>query len=347
MRIRIKDIADAAGVSPAAVSMVLNNRSGIGEKTSQKILSIARSMKYDAERSSNLLHSRKTTIRFLYISRHGHVVNHEHEVFIANYIDGMSQATSTFSFALEISKIPEGSIEEILHAATSDRIGGVIVLGTEIAKEELKGLSSINVPIVIIDNYDEVLAYDFVDMNNKESVFTAVAHLVSKGHRKIGIVESYVATPNFAMRAEAFREAMKCQGLEFRKEFCYQVDSTFEGAYRDMSVALGALGALEGLPKLPTALFCSNDIIAYGCIKALRERAIRIPEDISVIGFDNLPSSAMMEPALTTIEVSKQQIGRLAVQLLNDRILARNSQPTSKILVSGQLIERASVRDIR
>lgn len=344
MRIRIKDIADAAGVSPAAVSMVLNNRSGIGEKTRQKILSIARSMKYDVERSSNLLHNRKTTIRFLYISRHGHVVNHEHEVFIANYIDGMSQATAKFSFALEISKILEGSIEEILHAATSDRIGGVIVLGTEIAKEELKGLSSINVPIVIIDNYDEVLAYDFVDMNNKESVFTAVAHLVSKGHRKIGIVESYVATPNFAMRAEAFREAMKCQGLEFRKEFCFQVDSTFEGAYRDMS---GALGALEGRPKLPTALFCSNDIIAYGCIKALREKAIRIPEDISLIGFDNLPSSAMMEPALTTIEVSKQQIGRLAVQLLNDRILARNSQPTSKILVSGQLIERASVRDIR
>jgi DNA-binding LacI/PurR family transcriptional regulator len=340
MRIRIKDIAAAAGVSPAAVSMALNSRPGIGEKTRQKILTIARSMKYDVERSSNLLHNKKTTIRFLYISRHGHVVNHEHEVFIANYIDGMSQAASKFSFALEISTILEGSIEEILKAAKSDRIGGVIVLGTEMSKDELKGLSSINVPMVIIDNYDEVLAYDFVDMNNKESVFTAVAHLVSRGHRKIGIVESYVAIPNFAMRAEAFREAMKYHDLELRREFCFRVDSTFEGAYRDMS------GALDERPELPTALFCSNDIIAYGCIKALREKAIRIPEDVSVIGFDNLPSSAMMEPALTTIEVSKQQIGRLAVQLLNDRILARNSQPTSKILVSGQLIERESVRKI-
>ena len=340
MRIRIKDIAGAAGVSPAAVSMALNNRPGIGEKTRQKILTIARSMNYDIERSSNLLHNKKTTIRFLYISRHGHVVNHEHEVFIANYIDGMSQAASKLSFALEISTILEGSIEEILKAAKSDRIGGVIVLGTEIAKDEMKGFSSINVPMVIIDNYDEVLAYDFVDMNNKESVFTAIAHLVSKGHREIGIVESYVTTPNFAMRAEAFREAIKYQGLELRKEFCYQVDSTFEGAYRDMSLVL------DGLPELPTALFCSNDIIAYGCIKAFKEKAIRIPEDISVIGFDNLPSSAMMEPALTTIEVSKQQIGRLAVQLLSDRILAKNSQPTSKILVSGQLVERASVRKI-
>jgi len=340
MRIRIKDIAGAAGVSPAAVSMALNNRPGIGEKTRQKILTIARSMNYDIERSSNLLHNKKTTIRFLYISRHGHVVNHEHEVFIANYIDGMSQAASKLSFALEISTILEGSIEEILKAAKSDRIGGVIVLGTEIAKDEMKGFSSINVPMVIIDNYDEVLAYDFVDMNNKESVFTAIAHLVSKGHREIGIVESYVTTPNFAMRAEAFREAIKDQGLELRKEFCYQVDSTFEGAYRDMS------SVLDGQPVLPTALFCSNDIIAYGCIKAFKEKEIRIPEDISVVGFDNLPSSAMMEPALTTIEVSKQQIGRLAVQLLSDRILAKNSQPTSKILVSGQLVERASVRKI-
>lgn len=340
MRIRIKDIASAASVSPAAVSMALNNRPGIGEKTRQKILTIARSMNYDIERSSNLLHNKKTTIRFLYISRHGHVVNHEHEVFIANYIDGMSLAASKFSFALEISTIREGSIEEILKAAKSDRIGGVIVLGTELAKDEMKGLSSINVPMVIIDTYDEVLAYDFVDMNNKESVFTAVSHLVSKGHRDIGFVASYVVTPNFSMRAEAFKEAMKYQGLEVRKDFCFQVDSTFEGAYRDMSEAL------RTPMQLPTALFCSNDIIAYGCIKALREKAIRIPEDISIIGFDNLPSSAMMEPALTTIEVSKQQIGRLAVQLLSDRMLAKNSQPTSKILVSGQLIERSSVKTI-
>ena len=340
MRIRIRDIATAAGVSPAAVSMALNNRPGIGEKTRQKILTIARSMNYDVERSSNLLHNKKTTIRFLYISRHGHVVNHEHEVFIANYIDGMSQAASKFSFALEISRILEGSIEEILRAARSDRISGVIVLGTEMSKDELKGISSINVPMVIIDNYDEVLAYDFVDMNNKESVFTAVTYLVSRGHRKIGIVESYVALPNFAMRAEAFREAMKSHGLDLAREFCFLVDSTFEGAYRDMT------RALDGQLELPTALFCSNDIIAYGCIKALKEKAIRIPEDVSVIGFDNLPSSAMMEPALTTMEVSKQQIGRLAVQLLNDRILAKNSQPTSKILVSGQLIERASVSKI-
>jgi LacI family transcriptional regulator len=340
MAVRIKDIANAAGVSPATVSMVLNSRPGVGDSTRQAILNIARSMNYDSERSANLTSHRDETIRFLYISRHGHVVNNEHEIFIANYIDGLGREARKLHLNLEILTIQLGSIEEIVKAAQDQRSGGTIVLGTELSAQDVRCFQSVDTPIVFIDNYDEVAGFDFVDMNNKESVFMAIEHFVKNGHREIGIVASYVTTPNFAMRAAAFKEALAYHGLPYTKDFCFTVDSTFPGVYKDM---------IETLPsrnQLPTALFCSNDIMAFGCIKALKEKGIRVPEDVSIIGFDNLPTSAMLDPALTTIEVSKRQIGKLAVRILNERMKTTGSLPTVKVLVSGELVERYSVRDL-
>lgn len=338
MRVRIKDIAEAAGVSPAAVSMALNDRPGIGDEKRKKILEIARTMRYDVERSSNLLRGKRGAVRFLYVSRHGHVVNAEHEVFIANYIDGLSQGAAELALTLEISTIKHGSMETILRAARSENIEGIVLLGTELSKEDMGCLDPIELPLVVIDNYDEVLGFDFVDMNNRESVYTVVEHLVGYGHRRIGLVSSYMLTPNFSMRCEAFKEALLAHGLECDKDLFFPVDSTFQGAYRDMTEIL------RNRERLPTALFCVNDMIALGCVRALKGRGLVIPNDISVVGFDNLPSSALLEPALTTIEVSKRQIGLFAIRLLYDRIVAGNDQPSAKVLVSGRLIERGSVK---
>ena len=134
MGVRIKDIAKAAGVSPAAVSLALNNRQGVGESTRQAILGIARAMNYDIERSTNLTHNRDETIRFLHISRHGHVVNNEHEIFIANYIYGLSQAARKHRLNLEIFTINLGNIEDIIQTTQDHRVGGNIILGNEIGR---------------------------------------------------------------------------------------------------------------------------------------------------------------------------------------------------------------------
>jgi LacI family transcriptional regulator len=103
-------------------------------------------------------------------------------------------------------------------------------------------------------------------------------------------------------------------------------------------------GILTSGAKLPTALFCVNDIVAFGCIRALKDAGIRVPEDISIIGFDNLPASAMVDPPLTTIEVSKVEIGRLAMRTLYNDITLDLHQHPVKQLVSGELVERLSVK---
>jgi LacI family transcriptional regulator len=160
---------------------------------------------------------------------------------------------------------------------------------------------------------------------------------VERGFKHIGFIASNVETVNFRLRKEAFMEGMKAFGLGFSAKDIVTVDSTYEGAYKDM------LNKLQSGLEVPECYFCTNDIITYGCIKALREFNIRIPQDISIIGFDNLPMSATMDPALTTVDVSKRKIGYLAIRLLNEIITSIETQPSVKILVGANLVVRDSV----
>jgi DNA-binding LacI/PurR family transcriptional regulator len=145
---------------------------------------------------------------------------------------------------------------------------------------------------------------------------------------------------NFRQREIGIKQAVKCFGLTYNEKFVYSVDSTYDGAYNDM----GAL--LKKGAKLPTALFSSNDIIAYGCIKAIKEAGYRVPEDVSIIGFDDLPLSAVMDPPLTTMEVSKKRIGELAMRLMDNKLEMDQGMPPVKITICGRLICRKSVKNL-
>ncbi|TVS20840.1 MAG: LacI family transcriptional regulator [Planctomycetaceae bacterium] len=167
---------------------------------------------------------------------------------------------------------------------------------------------------------------------------TAISHLVEHGHREIGFIKGNAKVANFRLRERGFVNAMKQFGLNVNAADILPVDTTFDGAYRDMAKYLAGGG------KLPPALFISNDIMAYGAIKAMKEVGIRVSEDVSVIGFDDLPLSAMMDPPLTTISVSKHDMGRQAFDLLAARLNEERSRPAEKVLIDGTLIVRSSVR---
>jgi LacI family transcriptional regulator len=216
-------------------------------------------------------------------------------------------------------------------------VDGLIVLGTELTEQDIRLLKTLPTPLVVIDSFFDVLDCNFVNMNNKDAVFKIIGYFVERGFKNIGFIASNVQTVNFQLRKEAFVEGMKAFGLAFSTRDIVTVDSTFEGAYQDMLAKLN-----NGL-VVPECYFCTNDIITYGCIKALRECNVRIPQDVSVIGFDNLPMSATMDPALTTIDVSKTKIGYLAIRLLDELINAQEKQPPVKILVGANLVARDSV----
>jgi len=334
----IRDIAKAAGVSPATVSLVLNGKGEISGTTRARVLEAVAALDYIPKISKGRVDASET-LRFLKIAKHSHTVNRDHSHFISDYIDGMSIEATRRGYTLEVASHEGQSITAIAESLAGSPIRGVIVLGTELSESDVKIIQGIGLPTVFIDTFYDVIDANFVNMNNEDAVYKALSRLQRQGFQRIGFVASHVDTTNFRLRQDAFFKNMARLGLKVGESDVISVESTYDGAYSD------ALELLRGGAEIAECYFCTNDVIAYGFIKALKECNIRIPDDVSIIGFDNLPLSSTMDPALTTIDVSKRKIGYLAITVLDDLINASEAQPPVKILVGAELIARSS--DVR
>ncbi len=337
MAARIRQIAEIARVSPATVSLALNNKPGVSPSTRARILAIADDlMKTNGTQPFTSLI--KGSVRFLKIVKHGHIVNRDHDVFIAAYVEGMDKEARKHGYNLEITHITIDQIGDFISHLNSSSSKGLIILGTELNAADILAFETVNVPIVVIDTTYDFIKLDFVDMNNGEALFQIVRHLMENNHREIGMIWSEdVEARNFELRRLNFEQALKFYGLPYNPRNIINVDSTFNEAYQ------GVLQYLKKGSKLPTALFSANDLIASACMKAFKESGIRVPEDVSIVGFDNLPMCEMLDPPLTTMRVSKQQIGEIAMELLVNRVGNRRGPPTLKVSVGGELVVRKSV----
>lgn len=333
-KLTIRDIAFAAGVSPATVSLVLNGKGEISGVTRARVLEAVASLNYVPRTTRSTPPGE--TLRFLKIAKHGHTVNRDHSVFVSDYIDGMSAEATRRNYTLEVVSFEGQPISAVAESLAGAPISGVIALGTELTEADIRLIQGLGLPTVFIDTFYDVLDANFVDMNNEDAVYKVLSRFQKQGFQRIGFVASHVDTTNFRLRRDAFFKNMERLGLQVNAADVLSVESTYDGAYLDTRALLST-----GL-DLAECYFCTNDVIAYGFIRALREHGVSIPDDVSIIGFDNLPQSATMEPGLTTIDVSKRKIGYLAVTVLDDLITASEPQPPVKILVGADLILRTS-----
>ena len=342
MKVGIKEIAEKAGVSVAAVSLALNNKQGVGDATRERIIDAARELGYplmgrlDSE-------DEPITIRFLKISRHGHTVNPDHEYFIADYLNGIMDSAKLHNITVEIEAFnPEAPMSEILTKInTSPQISGYIILATELSEDDVRLFVATEKPIVFIDIYLFSICADYVNMNNMDAVYKVISYLKELGHKDIGMLTSSIATGNFKLREMAFYRSLNSMGLPINEEFVFEVDSTFSGAYNDMKEQL------DKGRKLPTAAFAINDIIALGVMKALQEKNISVPDEISLIAFDNLSMSEITNPPLSTVNVPKRQIGQVALDMLYLKLHHPSERAPMANLISTELIKRESVTEFR
>ena len=341
MKITIKNIADKAGVSTAAVSLAINNKPGVSEETRDRVLSVAREMEYEPHTKATLPVS-DLIIRFLKISRHGHTINKNHNYFIDAYVEGISATASGNGAVLEVEAYnAEEPLENIISKINdSPQITGYLILGTELSEEDIRAFVKTGKNIVFVDTFLDYISADFVDMNNTDAVYKMISHFKQLGHRRIGLIKSHVNTRNFHLREKAFYQVMESLNLEVNKDFIIDVDSTFETAFNDFK------SYITEKPQMPTVYFAINDIIAMGCMKALKAEGYSVPDEISIAAFDNLPMSAMVSPELTTIEVSKREIGQTAFDMLLLKCSREVSPPPRKTLIGGKLVIRESVKDI-
>ena len=214
---------------------------------------------------------------------------------------------------------------------------GVILLGTEMFLEDYRPFQSLHVPLVVLDSYYDELPFTMVLINNARGAFLATDYLVSEGHRNIGYLQSARAISNFEERADGFFRALRQNEIKKNMSYVFRVTPVQGVAYREFS------RILDPHPALPTGFFADNDIIALDCIRALKEHGYRIPDDVSVVGFDDIPSCQLLEPPMTTTCVPKSFLGAQAMhQLL--RLFADPILPPVKVEISTELVKRSTVR---
>src|SRR6218665_1095118 len=188
----IRDIATAAGVSPATVSLVLNGKGEISGETRARVLEAVAALKYVPRTSSKGGAEPGETIRFLKIAKHGHTVNRDHSVFISDYIDGMSAEATRRNYTLEVVSFEGQPITAVAESLAGAPISGVIALGTELSEADIRLIQGLGLPTVFIDTFYDVLDANFVDMNNEDAVYKVLARFKQQGYERVGFVASHV-----------------------------------------------------------------------------------------------------------------------------------------------------------
>ena len=334
-KVRLADIAKRAGVSPATVSNALNGREGVSREISQRVRQLAEEMGYapDARREG-----RKPYIRLVIFKCHGLVVMDTQ--FFAELIQGIERGCREEQVELLVTNVHRGEDPDYrarVQSICKEASAGVLLLGTEMSPEDLALFRDCRSPLLVVDNLFQDQPVHSIVMNNFDAGRLATQALIRAGHTRIGHITSRISFGNTDDRERGYRAAMEAQGLCCPPQGLLRVTPTLEGAYGDMR------SILEENRPLPTAFFAANDIMAMGCLRALAERGIRVPEDVSLIGMDDLSLCQVSSPPLTTVHVYRAEMGRAAVQMLLHTV-ATAGFCWLKSQISVSLVERDSVK---
>lgn len=335
MGITAKELAKKLNLSAAAVSMALNNKPGVSTATRQFVLDAAERYGYDFSRIMDK-HSVTGSIYFILYKKHGTVV--ADTPFFSQISEGISLSCKEYGYKLNIRYIyeDEDTLQKQIEDIQYSDCAGMILLGTEMEAENLKPFLELPIPFVLLDAYFESVSCNCVLINNMQGAYLATQHLIRRCRKQPGYLRSAYRISNFSERASGFYNTIRSAGMSTSKCIIHSLTPSMEGAYADM------LELLEAGEELASCYFADNDLIAVGAMKALKQKGYRIPEDISIIGFDNLPISSVIEPNLSTIHVPKQYMGKMALERLIS-LIRDSSQPPIKTELSTVLVKRRTV----
>lgn len=339
MKVTARDVAREAGVSPATVSLVFRNKPGVGRETRNRVMKCAQRLGFEYDAPDQMRST--STILLIVYKRHGEVVGDT--PFFETLIKGVSDATYKHGYhRLSVSYFYAHENErEQIKALRSVKCAGIILLATEALAPDISQFERLGVPVVLLDSWFPTKRLDSVVIDNTRAAWEAVRYLSARGHRSIGYLHAGVSIRNFLERQEGFYSAVRSMEVEDNAPMhVVRVGASTESAYDGMNAYL------DTNPELCTAYFADNDIIAVGCMRALQEHGIRIPEDVSIIGFDDTIHCTMVTPHLSTMGVSKEAMGELAVKRLVDRIKGNMLGEVIRVAVLPTIVERESVRTI-
>lgn len=332
MNVTIRDVAKKSGYSITTVSRALNGFDDVSEETRAKIIAIAKELNYQPNRVARSLVSKTVnTIGLFVLGRSSF-----QQGFIADLVSGLIDEASTHDFDLLI--FGTQSLKTGLPFTQLCRqrgVGGAVITGLKITDPILAELEASDFPTVLIDVPIKGPKATYVSFDNQEGISQAITHLCDLGHRKIGFINGHMEAWVCHERLAGYKKGLAKHGLVFNEAYVYNGDFTKES---------GRAGAKELIEKNPelTAILVASDLMAAGALEELTALGYTLPDDISLVGFDDQTFAALTSPALTTIKQDEYLLGRLAAENIIKLINDPNYQPEVKSLTTRLVVRQST-----
>ncbi len=330
----IKDVAAEAGVSIASVSKVLNNPDYGSVEMRAKVVAAIRKLGYQPSNIARSMVMGKTNLIAL-------VIPDVRNQFFTSVARGVEDVASKHDYRVMLCNTDEDPVKEQKYI---DVFRGKIVDGfiISVASDRDRYLGRIDMetlPFVFIDRVCEGISVDAIVVDNKDGAYKAVSHLLQLGHRRVGLITGKRDTLPGRERLRGYTEAYKALGLEPYTEIIKDGGFTIEGGYK-------ATKALLDVENRPTAIFVANNAMTIGCLKALAEAKVKIPDEISVVGFDDSEWAEFFTPPLTVVRQPTYTMGALAGEMLFQRIMGTVPPDRQEVVLKPELVIRESCRAV-
>lgn len=327
----IRQVAKLAGVAPITVSRVINNTGYISAETRQKVEAAVSQLGYVPNSLSQSLRWKQTGMLALVLTD---VTN----PFWTTVARGVEDAASEAGYHVILCNTDESpqKQEEYLTALLQKRVDGVLLVPARDDLEDIQRVQMLKVPLVVLDRRLSQPLADAVRCDSESGAYQLTRLLLERGHRQIALLTGPEHVATATDRVTGYRRALREAGLDSDAE------SVIYGAFTIQSGQDMALQALALNPR-PTAIIAGNNFIAIGMMQALRAAGIRVPEEISVVGFDDLPASLLLDPFLTVAAQPAYEMGREATNLLIKRLAGDGAQAPQEVVLPVEIVERKSV----
>jgi LacI family transcriptional regulator len=339
-RVTLAEIAEQSGVSLSTVSLVLRDKPGVGLETRQRVLDVAKDLRYFPKNSNTQRKPSLTNIGLILKAEPDRLA--QDNLFYSHVLAGIEtvcrQQQYNLLYATVLVDRDSYPLELPRILVEDDAVDGLILVGAFLDDTLAQVFERQATPIVLVDAYTASGEYDAVVSNNAQGAYEAVTYLIQRGHRHIGFVASHPhAYPSIQERRQGYAKALKDNGVS--DQYCADCHIVDKEEILDATTDL-----LRRNPQI-TAVLGANDEVAITVIEAAQAIGRQVPDDLSVMGFDNIDLADCVSPSLTTMHVDKVGMGSMAVQLLVNRVEYPDSSPVTTV-IRPRLIERQSVRKI-
>lgn len=333
MAYTLEDIARMAGVSRSTVSRVLNNHPYVRPEVRERVLRVVREVGYTPHAAARSLVTQRTQVLGLIIPEA--VSTLFTDPFFSLLISGITHACYAQGYHLMLSLFTTSEQEAELSAQLlqGGYLDGVILASTRLGDPLMARLLEGSIPFVLVGRHPDPRV-SYVDADNVAGARMAVEYLLRQGHTRVATITGPLNMAAGQDRLEGYKQALRARHLPIDEHLIVEGDFTEQGG-------MAAMGQLLELAERPTAVFVAGDTMAMGALKAVKDAGLRVPEDITLVGFDDLPQVAYLDPPLTTVRQPIAQLGETAVHILLD-LIRYGRERVQRIVLPTELVVRAT-----